>query len=137
MSHGEPTAMTNNAPFTLATDIQLYDTTLRDGLGMEGISLSLADKLLITQKLDDLGVHYIEGGYPGSNPKDAEFFERARDLDLKHAKLVAFGSTRRAGGDAATDAAIQRERAIYLFGLEAVTAQWAEFLGVRAKAAAA
>ena len=91
---------------TPATDIQLYDTTLRDGLGMEGISLSLADKLLITQKLDDLGVHYIEGGYPGSNPKDAEFFERARTLDLKHAKLVAFGSTRRAGGDAATDAAI-------------------------------
>ena len=88
------------------TDIQLYDTTLRDGLGMEGISLSLADKLLIAQKLDDLGVHYIEGGYPGSNPKDAEFFERARDLDLKHAKLVAFGSTRRAGGDVATDAAI-------------------------------
>ena len=92
-------------PDTMA-DIQLYDTTLRDGLGMEGISLSLADKLLIAQKLDDLGVHYIEGGYPGSNPKDAEFFERARDLDLKHAKLVAFGSTRRAGGDAATDAAI-------------------------------
>ena len=90
----------------LSTDIQLYDTTLRDGLGMEGISLSLADKLLIAQKLDDLGVHYIEGGYPGSNPKDAEFFERARDLDLKHAKLVAFGSTRRAGGDAATDTAI-------------------------------
>ena len=97
--------MTTNTPAT-APDIQLYDTTLRDGLGMEGISLSLADKLLIAQKLDDLGVHYIEGGYPGSNPKDAEFFERARDLDLKHAKLVAFGSTRRAGGDAATDAAL-------------------------------
>ncbi|MDA0302650.1 MAG: hypothetical protein O2822_08995, partial [Chloroflexi bacterium] len=62
--------MTTDAS-TPATDIQLYDTTLRDGLGMEGISLSLADKLLITQKLDDLGVHYIEGGYPGSNPKDA------------------------------------------------------------------
>ncbi|MSQ30898.1 MAG: citramalate synthase [Dehalococcoidia bacterium] len=89
------------------SDIQLYDTTLRDGLGMEGLSLSLADKLLIAQKLDDLGVHYIEGGYPGSNPKDAEFFERASELDLKHAKLVAFGSTRRVGGNAATDAAIQ------------------------------
>lgn len=98
---------TDTTPPASPTDVLLYDTTLRDGLGMEGISLSLADKLLITQKLDDLGVHYIEGGYPGSNPKDAEFFERARDLDLKHAKLVAFGSTRRAGGDAATDAAIQ------------------------------
>ena len=96
--------MTTHLP--ASTDIQLYDTTLRDGLGMEGISLSLADKLLIAQKLDDLGVHYIEGGYPGSNPKDAEFFERARELDLHHAKLVAFGSTRRAGGDAATDSAI-------------------------------
>ncbi|MFA7250411.1 MAG: citramalate synthase [Dehalococcoidia bacterium] len=93
-------------PLNDTPDIQLYDTTLRDGLGMEGISLSLADKLLIAQKLDELGVHYIEGGYPGSNPKDAEFFERARELDLKHARLVAFGSTRRAGGDAATDAAI-------------------------------
>ena len=94
------TASNRPTPDTMS-DILLYDTTLRDGLGMEGISLSLADKLLIAQKLDDLGVHYIEGGYPGSNPKDAEFFERAKDLDLKHAKLVAFGSTRRAGGDAA------------------------------------
>ena len=89
------------------SDIQLYDTTLRDGLGMQGLSLSLADKLLIAQKLDDLGVQYIEGGYPGSNPKDAEFFERASELNLKHAKLVAFGSTRRVGGNAATDSAIQ------------------------------
>ncbi len=87
--------------------ITLYDTTLRDGLGMEGLSLSLQDKLTIAQKLADLGVHYIEGGYPGSNPKDAEFFERARSLDLKQAKLVAFGSTRRVGGDAATDPAIR------------------------------
>ncbi len=87
--------------------ITLYDTTLRDGLGMEGLSLSLQDKLTLAQKLADLGVHYIEGGYPGSNPKDAEFFERARSLDLKQAKLVAFGSTRRAGGDAATDTAIR------------------------------
>ncbi|MEZ4502181.1 MAG: citramalate synthase [Dehalococcoidia bacterium] len=87
--------------------VLLYDTTLRDGLGMEGLSLSLEDKLLIAQKLDELGVHYIEGGYPGSNPKDAEFFQRARDLDLRHAKLVAFGSTRRAGGEAANDPAIR------------------------------
>jgi len=96
-------------PTDRSTDrpVLLYDTTLRDGLGMEGLSLSLEDKLLIAQKLDELGVHYIEGGYPGSNPKDAEFFQRARSLDLRHAKLVAFGSTRRAGGDAATDAAIR------------------------------
>lgn len=86
-----------------ASAIRLYDTTLRDGLGMEGLSLSLQDKLLLLEKIDALGVHYIEGGYPGSNPKDAEFFERARDVELKHAKLVAFGSTRRPGGEAATD----------------------------------
>ena len=88
------------------TDIQLYDTTLRDGLGMEGLTLSLEDKLALVQKLDELGVHYIEGGYPGSNPKDAEFFERASKLQLRNAKLVAFGSTRRVGGDAATDPAL-------------------------------
>lgn len=88
------------------TNVLLYDTTLRDGLGMEGLSLSLEEKLLIVQKLDDLGVHYIEGGYPGSNPKDAEFFQRARELRLRHARLVAFGSTRRAGGDTETDPAL-------------------------------
>jgi len=90
-----------------AADLTLYDTTLRDGLGMEGLSLSLEDKLLIVEKLDELGVHYIEGGYPGSNPKDAEFFQRAKSITLRNAKLVAFGSTRRAGGDAATDPAIR------------------------------
>ncbi|MFN8638328.1 MAG: citramalate synthase [Dehalococcoidia bacterium] len=87
--------------------VLLYDTTLRDGLGMEGLSLSLEDKLVIARKLDELGVDYIEGGYPGSNPKDAEFFQRARDLDLRHAKLVAFGSTRRAGGDTSSDPALR------------------------------
>ena len=101
-----------------ATDILLYDTTLRDGLGMEGLSLSLEDRLVIVQKLDELGVHYIEGGYPGSNPKDAEFFARARDLKLSHARLVAFGSTRRAGGDTATDPAL---RAVLDAGTPAVT----------------
>ncbi len=88
-------------------NVVLYDTTLRDGLGMEGLTLSLEDKLVIVAKLDELGVDYIEGGYPGSNPKDAEFFERAQALELHHAKLVAFGSTRRVGGDAATDPALQ------------------------------
>src|SRR5204862_1401404 len=67
----------------------------------------LEDKLVLLQKLDELGVHYVEGGYPGSNPKDAEFFERASKVELKHARLVAFGSTRRPGGDAATDPAIR------------------------------
>ena len=83
--------------------VELYDTTLRDGTQMEGISLSAEDKLKIARKLDELGVHYIEGGWPGSNPKDAEFFVRARSLKLSHAKLAAFGSTRRAGGKADKD----------------------------------
>jgi 2-isopropylmalate synthase len=82
--------------------VQLYDTTLRDGAQMEGISLSVEDKLRIARKLDDLGVHFIEGGWPGANPKDEEFFQRARDLRLG-AKLVAFGSTRHAGADASRD----------------------------------
>jgi 2-isopropylmalate synthase len=71
-----------------------FDTTLRDGTQGESISFSVDDKLLIAQKLDELGIDYIEGGWPGSNPKDKEFFTRARGLELKHAKLTAFGSTR-------------------------------------------
>ncbi|HET6615737.1 MAG TPA: citramalate synthase, partial [Dehalococcoidia bacterium] len=84
--------------------VELYDTTLRDGAQMEGLSLSVEDKLKIARKLDELGVQYIEGGWPGSNPKDAEFFVRAQSLNLQNARLAAFGSTRKAGGDAATDA---------------------------------
>ncbi len=84
--------------------LELYDTTLRDGAQMEGMSLSVEDKLKIARKLDELGVHYIEGGWPGSNPKDAEFFVRAQSLNLQHARLAAFGSTRKAGGEAANDA---------------------------------
>ncbi|MFV2040599.1 MAG: citramalate synthase [Candidatus Hydrothermarchaeales archaeon] len=76
--------------------IKLYDTTLRDGTQSERISFSVEDKLKIAVKLDELGIHYIEGGWPGSNPKDAEFFEQAKKLNLK-ARLVPFGSTRRAG----------------------------------------
>src|SRR5512133_3368042 len=75
--------------------IQLYDTTLRDGTQREGISLSVDDKLKIARKLDEFGIHYIEGGWPGSNPKDVEFFQRVRSLGLVQARLVAFGSTRR------------------------------------------
>ena len=74
-------------------EIYLYDTTLRDGTQREGISLSVDDKLKIAQRLDDFGVHYIEGGWPGSNPKDAEFFARALEIDFQHAKLAAFGAT--------------------------------------------
>ncbi len=75
--------------------VQLYDTTLRDGAQQEGISFSVDDKLKIARKLDELGIHFIEGGWPGSNPKDVEFFEKAQDLNLSQAVLCAFGSTRR------------------------------------------
>ena len=87
--------------------VELYDTTLRDGTQYEGISLSVNDKLAIASRLDELGVHYIEGGWPGSNPKDVEFFEKARQLKLSNASLVAFGSTRRANVSVEADANIQ------------------------------
>src|SRR5512142_3409323 len=74
--------------------IQIYDTTLRDGTQREGISLSCEDKLRIARRLDALGVDVIEGGWPGSNPKDAEFFARAADLPWRNAQLAAFGATR-------------------------------------------
>ncbi|MFQ5800552.1 MAG: citramalate synthase, partial [Candidatus Hydrothermarchaeales archaeon] len=76
--------------------VRLYDTTLRDGAQSERISFSVEDKLRIAEKLDELGIHYIEGGWPGSNPTDAEFFKKVKALNLK-AKVVPFGSTRRAG----------------------------------------
>ncbi|MFC1941736.1 citramalate synthase [Chloroflexota bacterium] len=76
------------------SSIQLYDTTLRDGAQSEGISFSVVDKLNVARKLDELGIHYIEGGWPGSNPKDTEFFLKARELSLANSILVAFGSTR-------------------------------------------
>ena len=87
--------------------IAIYDTTLRDGSQGEGINFSLQDKLLLTTKLDELGVDYIEGGYPLSNPKDFEFFQAIKDRKLKHAKIVAFGMTRRKNVDAAGDACIK------------------------------
>src|SRR3954470_17197800 len=71
-----------------------FDTTLRDGTQGESVSFSVEDKLLIAEKLDELGIDYIEGGWPGSNPKDKEFFARAKNLRLKHSKLTAFGATR-------------------------------------------
>ena len=77
--------------------ITLYDTTLRDGAQGEGIHFSLADKLRLAQRLDTFGMHYIEGGWPGSNEKDIDFFREAKKLRVqRHAKLAAFGSTRRA-----------------------------------------
>jgi 2-isopropylmalate synthase len=82
----------------------VYDTTLRDGAQQEGLNLSVADKLTIARQLDELGVGYIEGGWPGASPKDTEFFARARDqLDLRNARLTAFGATRRPGVRAADD----------------------------------
>ena len=81
----------------MSTAVKIYDTTLRDGTQGEGISFSVTDKLLIAEKLDQFGVDYIEGGFPGSNPRDITFFNEAKHLKLKHARLAAFGSTRRAG----------------------------------------
>src|SRR5688572_8713366 len=84
--------------------VEIYDTTLRDGSQREGLSLTVEDKLRVAEQLDHLGVHYIEGGWPGANPKDEEFFERApAELSLSTATLVAFGSTRRAGARADDD----------------------------------
>src|ERR1019366_3531685 len=83
--------------------IEIYDTTLRDGTQGEGFNLSLQDKLLIAGKLDELGVDYIEGGYPLSNPKDAAFFKEVKSLNLKTATISAFGMTRRRGVKPADD----------------------------------
>src|SRR5919198_3764791 len=87
--------------------IHIYDTTLRDGSQGEGVNFSLQDKLLITQRLDELGVDFIEGGYPLSNPKDFEYFQEVRKLPLKHARVAAFGMTRRKGVEAAQDTCIK------------------------------
>ena len=83
--------------------ISIYDSTLRDGAQAQGISYSVDDKIKIVQRLDALGVDYIEAGNPGSNPKDLEFFERVKALQLKHSRLIAFGSTRKVGVDVAGD----------------------------------
>mgnify|MGYP003587486667 CR=1 FL=1 len=87
--------------------VQIYDTTLRDGTQGEGFTLSGHDKIRVARRLDDLGVAFIEGGWPGSNPKDAEFFERARDLEWNTALIAAFGSTCRAKGGPEDDANLQ------------------------------
>ncbi len=87
--------------------IQIYDTTLRDGTQSEGFTLSANDKIRVAQRLDDFGVAFIEGGWPGSNPKDVEFFERARDMQWKNALIAAFGSTCRVKGGPEDDANIK------------------------------
>jgi 2-isopropylmalate synthase len=86
--------------------VAVYDTTLRDGSQGEGVNFSVRDKLLLTKKLDELGVDFIEGGYPLSNPKDAEYFRSVRDITLSHAKVVAFGMTRRKGIKAEDDSGL-------------------------------
>ena len=83
--------------------IEIYDTTLRDGTQQSGINLSLEEKILITQKLDELGVDFIEGGFAGSNPKDKEYFKRIKKLNLKNSKIVSFGQTRKANNDVNND----------------------------------
>jgi 2-isopropylmalate synthase len=98
MSHDHP------LPVGLPEAVDIYDTTLRDGSQQEGLSLTVDDKLRVAEQLDHLGVAFIEGGWPGANAKDTEFFQRApRELNLGTSTLVAFGSTRKAGGDVATD----------------------------------
>ncbi|HUV05271.1 MAG TPA: citramalate synthase [Armatimonadota bacterium] len=87
--------------------IWIYDTTLRDGAQGEGISFSVEDKLKVAQRLDEAGIDYIEGGWPGSNPKDVEFFQKVRSLPMAHAKIVAFGSTRRGNVRAEDDSNLQ------------------------------
>ena len=88
--------------------IEIFDTTLRDGTQSEAISLSIQDKLLITQKLDEFGIDYIEGGWPGSNPRDEEYFQKVKKLKLNHAQICAFGSTARQPKKVASDGNIQK-----------------------------
>src|ERR1700722_18001546 len=95
----------HEVPRELPEAVDIYDTTLRDGSQQEGLSLTVDDKLRVAEQLDHLGVQYIEGGWPGANPKDEEVFRRAAagELRLETATLVAFGSTRKVGGRAETD----------------------------------
>ena len=88
-------------------DVLIYDTTLRDGCQAEDISFTLEDKLRITEKLEELGIDYIEGGYPGSNPRDADFFKRVKKLKLKNAKIASFGTTRRPSAKPSQDLSLK------------------------------
>lgn len=114
--------------------IEIYDTTLRDGSQGEGVSFSLQDKLLICHRLDELGIDFIEGGYPLSNPKDAAFFNEARELKLHTAKLLAFGMTRRKGVAPADDVGLNALRDAHTQYVTVVGKTWdihaTEVLGV-------
>src|SRR4030067_2039172 len=92
---------------SMMVNVFIYDTTLRDGSQREGISFSDDDEMKIAQRLDEIGVHDIEGGWPGSNPKDAAFFQRITNLKLKHAKIAAFGSTLKKGSQPENDSSLQ------------------------------
>src|SRR3989304_4247754 len=98
--------------------VKLYDTTLRDGSQAEDIAFSVEDKVRIAEKLDKLGIHYIEGGWPGSNPKDLQFFQEIKSVALSQAKIVAFGSTCRTGTAPHDDA---NPRALVEAGTQVVT----------------
>ena len=89
------------------SELKIFDTTLRDGTQGEGIAFSVTDKLRIAERLDQFGVDYIEGGFPGSNPRDIAFFAEVGKLKLHHARIAAFGSTRRAGVTAEHDAQLK------------------------------
>ncbi len=107
-----------NTPNATQRRVEIYDTTLRDGTQGEGVNLSLVDKLKITQLLDSVGVDFVEGGYPLSNPKDEAYFQEVRKLDLKHTKVCAFGMTRRKEIDPADDAGM---RALVASGSPVIT----------------
>src|SRR5258708_13699358 len=92
----------------MARLVKIYDTTLRDGTQGEGVNFSMEDKVRIARRLDQFGVHYIEGGWPGSNPKDVRFFQERQGIPLKNSKLASFGSTRRPNTPAPPNAALQR-----------------------------
>src|SRR4051794_34297979 len=100
------------------TPILIYDTTLRDGSQGEGVNFSLEDKIRITRQLDLLGVDYVEGGYPLSNPKDAAYFRAVRDIKLKHTRITAFGMTRKKGVDVEDDIGM---KALVGAGTKAIT----------------
>ena len=110
-SQGDTVSRTEPAGTPLGDRFHLYDTTLRDGAQREGISYSIADKFAVARLLDDLGVGFIEGGWPGAMPKDTEFFARAAagELTLRHAVLVAFGSSRIASSGTPRDRACSRK----------------------------
>ena len=101
------------------TTVQLYDTTLRDGMQGQGMSLSAAEKVRVVQALDRLGVHFIEAGFPSSNPKEEELFELLADVELEHASVCAFGMTRRRGVAADEDEALRTLVGVVRSGMHA------------------